>query len=98
MIPRPLKQFDEDRRKKLLQLAFVLLDTAPQESTGRTVNYFLKLCDRDAVPDPVPQLLWIEERVSGDFDALDMLDTNNCRPMERLMPQMRFVARLGRPS
>ena len=96
-VPRPLKVFDADRVKKLLQLAGILLDIAPTESTQRTIRYFIKLCDSNQEPDELPALRWISTRVPGEYDALEQLDLSNCRPAERLMPQMRFMARLGRP-
>lgn len=62
-LPRPLKNFDSERIKKLMQLASALLDTNPVESTQRTVQYFMKISNTGAVPDPVPALRWVTQRV-----------------------------------
>ena len=96
-VPRPLRFFDVDRMKKLMQLASLLLEVSPTESTQRTVTYFLSLCDTAAEPDQLPELRWISERVLDEHHALEQLDLSKCRPAVRLMPQMRFTARLGRP-
>ena len=96
MVPRSLKVFDEDRRKKLLDLATFLMESDPVESTERTVKFLLKMCDRHAVPDPVSTLPWQSTRVRSDIDLLQAFDPNHCKPMQRLLPQMRFNARLHR--
>ena len=95
-VPRPFKLFDADRIKKLMQLAMSLIETTPDESTARTVKYFVKICDSEAQPDALPMLHWVSQRTPNEYDALEMLDVSRCRPAERLLPQMRFQARLGR--
>ena len=75
----------------------MLIDTYPNEITERTVNYFLRICDAGAQPDPVPELHWVGQRSPNEFDGLEQLDVSKCRPAVRLLPQMRFVARLARP-
>ena len=91
-VPRPFKMMDQERKLKLLALADTLLETVQDESTQRTVQYLLKLCT-PCEPDPLPTLNWVSERVPNEFDPLENL---RCRPAERLIPQMRFVARLAR--
>ena len=93
-VPRPFKIFDQDRKLKLMQLASTLLDVTPNESTQRTVAYLVKLCS-DSPPSIPPRLVWIEEKARNEFDELERLDM--CHSMQRLLPQMRFVARLQRP-
>lgn len=58
-IPRPLRSFDLDRCKKLVQLASLLIASVPTASTERTVNYLLKLCNQNpaAAVDPLPD--WV---------------------------------------
>lgn len=95
-VPRPFKVFDADRVKKMMQLAMALLETSPNEITQRTVQYFIKICDAGAQPDPVPLLHWVGQRTPNDVDQLEQLDVSRCRPAARLLPQMRFTARLRR--
>lgn len=93
-VPRPFKMFDQDRKLKLMQLASTLLEVTPNESTQRTVKYLVKICS-DLPPSMPPRLLWIGEKALNEFDELERLDV--CHSMQRLLPQMRFVARLQRP-
>ena len=93
-VPRPFKTFDQDRKLKLMQLASTLLEVTPNESTRRTVEYLVKICS-DLPPSMPPRLIWIEERALNEFDELERLDA--CHSVQRLLPQMRFVARLQRP-
>ena len=94
-VPRPFRNFDTERCTKLLQLANLLLDIDQSEATRRTVNYLIRITS-DERPAAVPRLPWLEERVFGDIDALAMFDPNSTHPGQRLIPQMRFRARLGR--
>ena len=95
-VPRPFRSFDAERRLKLLQLARVILESNPCEATQRTVQYLMKITDPTAVPEGVPNLPWHSSRTFGDMDALLMFDPNRAHPAHRLLPQMRFRARLGR--
>lgn len=96
MIPRPLKVFDADRRKKLLDLANFLLQGQPVESTERTVRFLVRMANVSHTSEPVPVLDWLSNKVRTDFDVLADWDPNHCAPMQRLLPQMRFTARLQR--
>lgn len=44
--PRPLKAFDQDRTKKLLSLAQILLEAHPND--GRSVQYLIRITQRDS--------------------------------------------------
>ena len=91
---RDLRQLDWERRRKLLALAQLLVEATVYESTQRTVDWLISLCeDRD--PEPVPYLDWLEQRTNDDFDALSKLDIGS-RSMTKLVPQMRFTARMLR--
>ena len=91
---RPFRQFDWERRRKLLALAKMLVESTVYESTQRTVDWLISLCeDRD--PEPVQNLDWLEQRMNDDFDALSNLDIGS-RSMTKLVPQMRFTARMLR--
>ena len=94
-VPRPFRSFDRERCTKLLQLAHLLLDTDQSEATRRTVNYLIRITS-DETPAAVPRLRWLEQRIFGDMDALAMFDPNSTHPGQRLIPQMRFRALLGR--
>lgn len=94
--PRPLRAFDQDRVKKLLALAQILLDTQATESTEKSVEYLLRICQTNPPLKPVPQLPWLSVRTPSDFDRLVDLDPTHLAPIQRLMPQMRFSANLGR--
>lgn len=95
-VARPLKCYDVDRRKKLLQLAEILVDLLPSETTRRTAQYLMLLTDLHAVPGPLAPLVWISTRVPSHFDALEQLDLLQSRPIVKLMPQMRLSAKLHR--
>ena len=95
-VARPLKCYDVDRRKKLLQLAEIMVDLLPSETTRRTVQYLVHLTDLHAAPGPLAPLHWISARVPSHFDALEQLDLLESRPMVKLMPQMRLSAKLHR--
>ena len=94
-VPRPFRNFDRERCTRLWQLGHLLLDTDQSEATRRTVHYLIKITSGEH-PPPVPRLEFLEERVFGDMDALAMFDPNSTHPGQRLIPQMRFRARLGR--
>ena len=96
MVSRPLKVFDSDRRKKMLDLAKFLLETNPVESTERTVRFLVKLAGTNPLPDPVPSLQWQSRKFRSDMDILADWDPNHCRSLQHILPQMRFAARLGR--
>lgn len=96
VVPRPMKVFDTDWRKKLLDLASFLVATNPVESTERTVKFLILIAGTDHVPDPVPFLEWQSTRFRSDVDLLSEFDPNHCKPIQRLLPQMRFTARLHR--
>ena len=91
---RPLRQFDWERRRKLLALAQLLVESTAYESTERTVDWLISLC-QDGDPEPAPDLEWLEHRMNDDFDALSNLDIGS-RSMTKLVPQMRFTARMLR--
>ena len=95
-MPRALKTFDTVRVQKLMQLADLLLSSQPTESTERTVKYLIKLSLAQPQPDPVPPLGRIAAPREDDFTALQNLDPANMPVLFKLVPQMRFVARLGR--
>lgn len=95
-VPRPFRMFDMDRRMKLLQLAQMLLETNQFEATQRTVEYLIKITDVTALPAGVPFLPWPSSRTISDLDRLSMFDPNSCHPAHRLLPQMRFRARIAR--
>lgn len=95
-IPRDLKSFDADRTKKLLSLAQKLLEGLPVESTARSVEYLMRITRRDIPLDPVPPLDWVCQHNPAEFDELCRLDPARLKPITRLVPQMRFVARLQR--
>lgn len=94
--PRPLKVLDHDRRKKLLDLASFLLQGNPVQSTERTVRFLVMLAQARHVPDPVPVLSWQSTRTNSDMDILAHWDPNHCKTLQRIVPQMRFAARIGR--
>ena len=94
-IARPLKQFDDDRRKKLLQLAQLVMSTEPTESSQRTVRYLLSLVQSNPVPEPVPPLGWISTKRPGEFDGLINLDLG-APTVGRVIPQMQFTVRIRR--
>lgn len=96
LVPRPLKLLDLDRCKKLLQLAQVLLQVNPTVSSERTATYLVELTNQNPEVDPLPELHWISTRDPSDFDALAAFEVNRSKPIQALMPQMRFSARLGR--
>ena len=96
LVPRPLKQLDLDRCKKLLQLAQTLLHVNPTVSSERTAKYLVELTKQNPEVDPLPELQWISTRDPSDFDALAAFEVNRSKPVQALMPQMRFSARLGR--
>lgn len=96
LVPRPLKLLDLDRCKKLLQLAQVLLQVDPTVSSERTATYLVELTNQNPEVDPLPELHWISTRDPSDFDALAAFEVNRSKPIQALMPQMRFSARLGR--
>lgn len=93
---RPLKVFEEDRRKKLLALADYLLRNNPVESTYRTVKFLLKIASREHEAEELPELPWISSPARSDLDRLSEFDVNSCPAFRRLLPQMRFSARLAR--
>lgn len=94
--PRALKRFDFDRRMKLLELATVLVERMPTETSRRTALYLMHLCDLDAVPGPLACLRWITESAASEFDALESMSVLRARPMGRLMPSMALSAKLHR--
>lgn len=94
--PRPLKVLDSDRRKKLLDLASFLLQGTAVESTERTVRFLVMLAQTSHEPDPVPFLQWQSTRTQSDMDMLAQRDPNHCKTLQRIVPQMRFAARIGR--
>ena len=94
-VPRPLKTFDTDRRKKLVLLANLILSNENTESAARTVRYLLDLTTPNPVPDPVPPLRWLSTRSHGEFDALINLDVGGSA-VGRIIPQMQFTARMNR--
>ena len=95
-VGRALKVFDQERRKKLLSLADFLLKSNPVESTARTVNFLVKISQPHHEPEPLLELPWLSRRLQSDFDALANWDPNNSQPVRQLLPQMRFVAKIGR--
>lgn len=95
-VPRPLKEFDQERTKKLLSLAQLLLETQPVQSTARSVQYLMRICQRNPELEPVPPLAWLCSHSPSGFDALVTLDPTHLAPITRLIPQMRFSAHLRR--
>ena len=95
-VPRALKQFEAHRRKKLLALAELLIDTDPTESSKRTARYLLSICDSSLEPEPLPPIHWVSTQSPGEFDGLARLDLGGATA-GRLMPQMKFVARIAAP-
>lgn len=94
-IARPLKSFDNDRRKKFLQLAMLLLQTEDNASTQRTVQYMIALSNPNAPAEPVPALPWLSVRCDSEFDALVSLDPGQSL-IGKVIPQMQFSARMQR--
>ena len=95
-VPRPLKVFDVDRCLKLLQLGNMLLGARPTESPERTARFLIELSNQNPVAAPVPALRWLSQREPSAFDELVNFEPNRSKPIQALMPQMRFSARLGR--
>ena len=91
VVARPFKTLDQDRRKKLLQLADLLLKSNSFTSTGRTVQYLLGLCDVNACPGPLADLDWLREGAPDPFDALAHVNFGS-KPLGAVIPQMRFQA------
>ena len=94
-VPRPLKEYDVDRRKKLLQLADLVLKTQGNQCAARTVRYLVSLTNINAVPEAVAPLPWISTRCPGEFDELINLAVGSS-VVSRVIPQMEFCARIGR--
>lgn len=94
--PRPLKVFDSERRKKLLQLADLLLKTEATASTERSVNYLLALSDARASPEALPALPWVSARTHSDCHDLITLNLGKQPVLDKILPQMRFQARMNR--
>lgn len=94
-VPRALKLFDDVRRQKLLALADLVLESNPIQSTERTVEFLMQICDVRAVPDPVPALPWLSQRTAGEFDSLLQLDLGHAT-IGRVIPQMQFTAKIHR--
>jgi hypothetical protein len=96
-VPRPLKVFDADRVKKTLTVGRDFAGHCSNWEHPTNNSVFHQTLWFKSRTYELPALRWISTRVPGEYDALEQLDLSNCRPAERLMPQMRFMARLGRP-
>lgn len=84
MVPvKPAKRVD------YLQLASLLLTRAPSESTARSVEFLVRLCDGSAQPMRVPGLPWFE----SDED-LQNINASAPSSLRRLAPVMRFTVKL----
>ena len=59
---RTLNSIKPAKKKDYLTLCQALLQTHPDESTRRSVEFLVKICS-GTDPDPVPILNWLEENV-----------------------------------
>ena len=88
--PRPLTPLKPQKRAAYISLAEALLKMQPCESTARSVNFLLELCNNLA-PEPVPRLPWFEEP-----SRPLQLQANLPNALARIAPAMRFHANIGR--
>ena len=94
-VSRPLKVFDDDRRKKILQLANLVIQIDGTDAGARTVRYLLEISNRRPTQEPLPVLPWVSTRSHGEFDALVNLDLGS-HSIGMVIPQMAFQARFNR--
>ena len=87
MAARPLEPVKAKKKTEYLKLAEALLDRAPRESSGRSVQFLLNLCDERFAPQDPPQLPWIEN------DCGPPSEIGLSRIAGRIAPAMKFYAK-----
>lgn len=88
-VPRPLRRPEPAKAKKYLELAEVLLNRFPSDTSGRAVEFLVDLV-RNETPGVLPALPWYTTPGNRDVIRLGVP-----RALGRVAPAMVFQARIG---
>ncbi len=89
--PRPLHPVIRQKKLAYLEVAKILLQKHPTESTARAVRFLMSICNNDE-PQAVPRLDWFEKPPSEGA----VVDLRLPQTLCKLAPLMRFNAQLRR--
>ena len=88
-VPRPLRKPEPSKSKKYLELARVLLNRFPSDTSGRAVEFLVDLVG-NVTPGVLPALPWYT--TAGHPDVVRV---GAPRALRRVAPAMVFQARIG---